>query len=208
MNPSNPMQPRGSFGKPAELVKNIEKHEATRQPINTPDASKESQSNESAASSQAEKPVEKNPEAEIANTIKKYIDDISKELNIKMSEDDLRNYILKGKLTKEVTIIPGLIMGTFQTLRISDLQDIDKRMAQVRDASDLTSKGIENEEALIALSFAWTHADGKALGASPEDREKKIRQMGALFIEKASTARINYDTLVRLSMQERGLVKK
>ena len=120
----------------------------------------------------------------------------------------MQTYLFKCVLAKEVTIIPGKMKGTFTTLRIKDIQEIDSRMATIRDSAKNTQQGLSNEESILALSYAWTHAAGRPLGTSPADREAKIRDMGSLFIESASTARVRFDTLLRISMNDPGIVKK
>jgi hypothetical protein len=143
-----------------------------------------------------------------AAQIKLWRDEIEKDLDVRLTEENLKTYLFKGQLVLEVNLVPGIMKGVLQTLRIVDLQEVDERMAAIRDQAKFTAKGLENEEAIIALSYAWTHVDGRPLGATPEEREERIRKMGTLFIERASSARIQMDTLVRLALQEKGLLKK
>ena len=207
MQPSNP-QPRGSFSKPPELLKNIEAHDATRKPIKPTEQAAPAEEEKESVAATAEPTTQVDPEAERSKRIKEYKTQMEKDLDVTISDEDIKNYILKGRIAKEVSLVNGIMKGTMQTLRIEDLQEIDARMADIRENSKLTSKGIENEEAIIALSYAWTHADGKDLGKTAQDREAKIRKMGSLFIERASGARVSFDTLIRLVMQERDLLKK
>lgn len=206
MQPTNPYQQRGSFSKPDPV---IPKQQAKPQPAEeveaTENAAPESTTQNTTVSE--EDSIKKAIE-DREKQIKNYIAEISKDLGVEMNNEDIRNYILKGRISKEVVLVTGIMKGTLQTLRIEDLQSIDERMAVIRDQSKFTPKGLENEEAIIVLSYSWTHADGKSLGENPESREAKIRKMGSLFVERASSARVSFDTLVRLVMQERGLVKK
>lgn len=206
MQPSNPQHPRGSFTKP-EPPKQVKPQITPAEEIKE---NLQPEENVNEAIAQAADDVLAKPPTleEKANKLKEWIEEISEELQVKLNDEDIRNYILKGRMSKEIALVPGLMRGTLQTLRIEDLQNIDARMASIRDSSKFTVKGIENEEAIIALAHAWTHADGKPLGDSPASREEKIRKMGSLFVERASNARVNFDALVRFVMQERGLIKK
>jgi hypothetical protein len=205
MQPTNPYQPRGSFTKPDPVAPKAQAKAQAEEEKDTPAASEEVAAK---PLSSADEDAVKKALEEREKQIKGYIAEISKDLGITLDNDDIKNYILKGKISKEVILVTGVMKGTLQTLRIEDLQNIDLRMASIRDESKFTPKGLENEEAIIVLSYAWTHADGKSLGETPESRESKIRKMGSLFVERASSARVSFDTLVRLVMQERGLVKK
>lgn len=206
MQPSNPLNTKvGSFSRPPERPPVTPAPqpsvEAPKEPLNLQQA-------ETAMAEQTQEERDIQDAAEREKAVKRIIESINKELEISLSTEDLKNYILKGRISKEVCIVNGVVKGTLQSLKIDDLQAIDIRMAQVRDKGQYTVKGLENEEAIIALSYAWTHADGKPLGDTPDKRETVIRKMGSLFIERASNARVSFDTLIRLAMQERGLVKK
>lgn len=221
MKPRDPMQTRGSFSKPPEFVRNAEQHEVERfqnqqrqgAPGNDSESTPAPTAEPAVVSVTAQPtsaPAADAPEERQDRTaqIKAWKEEIEKDLDVTLTEENLKNYLFKGQMSLDVSLVPGIMRGAVQTLRIDDLQEIDARMAEVRDQAKFTSKGLENEEAIIALSYAWTHADGKPLGTTPAERETRIRKMGTLFIERASSARIQVDTLIRLALQEKGLLKK
>jgi len=207
MQPTNPLQPRGSFVKPQNLSKAIAQAEAAP-PTPTPPESAPPVVNEAT-------PVEKTSEEKVADAqaerraqLAAYKTELEAEIGVEITEEDIKRYLFKGALSKVIEIVPGLMKGSFQTLSIGDLQKIDVRMAKIRDEAEHTPRGLENEEAVIALSYAWTHAEDRPLGDDATSREKKIRLMGSLFIERASSARVKFDTLLKIVMGERGLLKK
>jgi hypothetical protein len=206
MQPTNPNQVRGSFSKPESLKKAVAEHEvATRS--ESPAEPKELPTSEEPKKQADSRYAEDLLESERQKGVDLFKDMCKQDLDLVIEDEDLRKYLFKGTLSKEMKI-NKLMKGTFQSLRTSDLQEIDKRMAKIRSESKFTSQGISNEEAVINLAFAWTHADGKPLGENPEDREKKIRQMGSSFVASASEARINFETLIKIALHSIDSVKK
>lgn len=194
MQPTNPISAqRGSFARP-----DVPKPQPVPESVPVEAAPE-------VVADNSEKPVVKADD--MKTKIKAWMKELSEVLNAEVTDKDLREYILKGRVSKEVSIGAGF-KGTFQTLRIDELQEIDEKMAAARDKSNLTAKGIENEEAIHALAYSWTHVDGRPLGQTPDDRALKIRKMGSIFVEKASTARVNLDSLIRFSLQEHDVIKK
>jgi hypothetical protein len=205
MQPTNPNQIRGSFSKPASMTKAIAEHEATR---NTPDPQP---TPEEKPKDKPEEEKQISPEDLVAAERKKGVEDFKKmckeDLDLEITDEDLRTYLFKGALSKEVRI-NKLMKGTFRSLRTNDLQEIDQYMAKKRSEGKYTVQGLNNEEAVINLAYAWTHVDGKILGSDHEEREKKIRQMGSTFVGAASDARINFETLIKIALHSIDSVKK
>lgn len=206
MQPSNPMQPRGSFAKPPQLAKSIEEHEVKRGMQE--DSPKEDPTVKAGDAAETAEQVAEREASDLRAKTLQWRKEIETSLNIEVTEANIRDYVFKGTLSKEVTIVPGILKGTLRTITGAELQAIDEKMAKVRDLGKFTPKGLENEEAIFTLSCSWTHADGRELGKTPEDREVKIRQMGMLVLEQASTARTNFDTLIRLIIRDQQLLKK
>lgn len=209
MQPSNPLQPRGSFSKPQNLAKAIEQAEAEMKSPAAAEAKDEPVKLEEKPSgelteAQKKEAEEKERLARVAQVRK----DIQTDLECSITDEDVKHYLFKGSISKELSIVPKLMKGTFKTLKIEDLQKVDSRMAKIRDQAGFTNQGLANEESIIALSYSWTHADGKPLGDTAEAREEKIRKMGALFVQAASTVRIRFDTLIQIAMNEGGILKK
>ena len=202
MQPTNPMQPRGSFVKPQAITKAVEQAES---PASLQPPAQQAVQAPEAPPLENPKDTEEQARAAQIEEIKK---NIEKDLEVQLSNEDINTYLFKGVLAKEVTIIPGRMKGTFTTLRIKEIQEIDARMSEIRNEGKNTQQGWANEESIIALAYSWTHAAGRPLGLTATEREKKIRDMGALFIETASTARTRLDTLLRICMNDSATIKK
>jgi hypothetical protein len=133
-------------------------------------------------------------------------------LGIKIDEEDVRDYIFKGRVAKEVTIIPGYMKGTLQTLTTKESGTIDEQMAKVQLSMKLTPQGYDNERAIYTLSYAWTHAQNKnemrMLGTKPEEREETIRGMGGHTVDLACEANVQLNWLLKYAMREKGFLKK
>jgi hypothetical protein len=201
MQASSPQQPRGSFARPPEPKRAPEQQEPVPA-VKTADAA-----DTSAPATSEEDRIQKELD-ERQKQITKFREEIEQELEFNLNSQDIKDYLFKGRLSKEMVLVPNLMKGVITTLKAADLQEIDLRMSQIKNEAKFTSSGLENENAIVTLSYAWTHADGKSLGADSDEREKRIRQMGALFVERAARARMNFDTLLRLMMQEKDILKK
>lgn len=131
-------------------------------------------------------------------------------LQTTITEDDVKDYIFKGRLTKEVNIITGVVKGTFQTLTPDEHMEIDARTAEYRENSKYTSEGVSNQSSLVRLSYLWLAANGKPLSASndPKTREKFIRKMGTHLVDAASVKYNELDMLLKLALKEKDFVKK
>jgi hypothetical protein len=210
MQPTNPNQVRGSFGKPDSLVKSIAQHEMKKSepqkdPEPTPEPKEQSKPADAATEQEKQKVLSEEERHQVGiDAFKKMCDEIYK---LTITDDELKNYLFKGSLAKEMRV-NKLMSGTFQSLRTEDLQEIDKKMSKIKEAGEFTSQGITNEEAVITLSYAWTHVDGKPLGLKPEERESKIRRMGGTFVSNAAEARINYETLIKILLNDIATIKK
>lgn len=215
MEPNSNFKPRGSFGIPPEMQKKVSEMEQQKYAREQEAANPQKTSaptTEIAEAYTAEKQAEAEAERQEAETLTK-VDRLKKaleeELGVSISEEDIRNYIFKGVLRKEIMVVRSIgIKATFQTLNTAQMQEIDKKMSVIRAGSDYTSTGIGNENSILTLSYGWLEAAGKSLGATPAEREVHIRQMAALFVEQASEAFTNYNVLVKIALQDKGLVKK
>jgi hypothetical protein len=162
-----------------------------------------------AADPEAAKKDEK-AEVDRAAEFAKVRKDLEEELETTITEADIKDYIFKGRLTKEVTIFPGHLRATFQTLDAVEFMEVDKRKATYVADTTFTSDGVANHQAIITLSYAWVAANGKPLAANgeAEKREKFIRRMGAITIDAASTKFRELNTLINLALNEKKFVKK
>ncbi len=212
MEPNSNFKPRGSFGIPPEMQKKANEMEQKKyerqQEAAKPAAPTTSMAESYTAEKEAEQEVARQ-EAEQISKVDRLRKALEEELEISIDENDIRNYIFRGVLRKEITVVKSIGMkATFQTLNTSQMQDIDKRMSAIRSGIDYTSTGTGNENSIITLSYGWLEAAGKSLGSTPTEREDRIRQMAALFVEQASEVFTNYNVLVKIALQDKGLVKK
>ena len=214
MEPTQP-RPRGSFGMPPEMQKKLNDTEQKRyedkmkpaQSTAQPQAAPVTQIAEN--TEQPAEEIARKDEADRQNKFATMRSVIETELGVTFTAEDLKTYIFKGSLKKEVIIVPALgLKGTFQTLSTDQWQAIDKKMAAIRNDSTLTSSGVANENSILFLAYAWLEIGGKSLGHSPEEREVNIRKMGGTFVEGVSEAFNNYTTLVKIALNDKGLVKK
>jgi hypothetical protein len=166
-----------------------------------------------------QKPEEESQEDRDRKKLAEIKASIEKRLSMSFSEDDLSEYILKGSVSKQLDIVPGVLRGVFKTLSTDELQDIEERMREITAREKLTSSGLENERAILLLSKAWLGIQQKkrseAWGGSPrsfgktaEERGTAVRKMGAMVIQYASDAWTNFNTLLKIAFEEDSTLKK
>lgn len=219
MQGTDPLKSRtGSFTKPEALSRSISQASVKKEAPKPDDQEQTRGDNQTPANTEkamaevAEEQgdlSEKTPSKdEMSRKLREYADEIVAALDADITVDDLHNYLFKGTITKQVSIIPGLSKGTFRTLSVTQLAEIDERMADIRNQGKKTTQGLANEEALITLSYAWVSFGDKPLGRTPEQREAVIRHMGVMLIERAAQAWQDFCTLLRIRLKEEGVVKK
>lgn len=200
-------KPKGSFGIPDEMRQQMEEARKNPAPIPQPPQALQAQPDEAPADAPAPK-VDEAQDQEAA--YKKAKKELEESLEIMLEEDDIKEYIFKGRLTKEVNVIRGTLKCQFQTLTPDEYMAIDERMAELRDKGKHTQAGLENQQVIITLSYAWLQAAGKPISAKnePAKREEYIRKMGAHLVDAASARFSEFNTLLKLVMQEKNFVKK
>lgn len=206
------MQPtgirQGSMGIPEEMKKSMEmRMQSKKPPEPTPTQTPAQVAGFDEVSTEEPKAEEaKGPtRAEQLASLKT---ELEASLDAKITEDDIQDYIFKGKIIKAVSVIPGKYKGTFQTHSPKELAEIDTLMAAYRDNGKQTPKGIANEETVITLGYFWTHFAGKSLGNTPETRIKNIRQMGGHVVSLAGKAWDDFNALLQVCLNEEQFVKK
>jgi hypothetical protein len=166
-----------------------------------------------------QKPAEETQAEKDKKRLKEIKDSLEKRLEMSFSEDDLSEYILKGSVNKQVTLVPGMLRGVFRTLSTAELQDIDEQMRIITAKESLTTSGLDNERALLILSKAWVGIQQKKrsepwtggprpFGKTPEERADAIRKMGAMVIQYASESWTNFNTLLKIVFEEESVLKK
>jgi len=207
---------QGSFGIPSTLQKQMD--EARR--ANLKKKTEEAPQNDAppvaaaqpapASAAPAEQAPEVDPTKAQQEKFEKIKSALEQSLDTKITEEDIKEYIFKGRIVKDVQIIPGILKGSFQTLTTTQYMEIDERVAEMRSRGKNTQEGYDNDKAIINLSFSWIAADGRPLSSKddPKIREKYIRSMGAHLVDCATAAMNDFNTLVRLTLQEKNFVKK
>jgi hypothetical protein len=204
---------KGSFGVPSEMIKDMEARRRQQEAAPPPAHPK---APPPPVVAEAETPEPEAPEAKKAGEPSKeeqYVTlrkNLEERLDTTITPEDIKEYIFKGVLSKEVTIVPGLLKGTFRTLTPTEIMEIDKREASFRDEGKYTIDGVSNQRALVTLSYSWVAAAGKPLSGQnePAVREKHIRRLGVHIVDAAVSANTDFNALVRLVLQERAFVKK
>lgn len=164
-------------------------------------------------------PKEKTQQEKDAERLMEIKASIEKRLEIKLTEDDLSEYILKGAIKKEITIIPEMLKGVFRTLSTAELQDIDEHMRELNSKEKYTSGGLDNERVMVTLSRSWIGIRQKKksdkwsgspleFGKDVASRSDILHKMGAMTVHRASEAWTNLNTLLNIAFDEDSVLKK
>lgn len=207
---------KGSFGVPDELKRH---HEAARKKL-ADDAANEAAKTAAPVEKAETDPYEKGGSAEKvaavdleasqAEQYKKAKKELEDSLEVTISEDDIKSYIFKGRLVKEVSIFPGVLKATFQTLNAEEHMVIDEQLAKYIADNKYTSGGIDNQHSITLLSHAWIMIGGKPFTSKddPPKRESHIRKMGTTIIDATSKKYNELNTLIKLVLNEKSFLKK
>jgi hypothetical protein len=213
---------RGSFGIPEGLKKELEdarKNPPPQAPTHpkappAPAAVEVKQAAPSPAVGEAPAPQDlanREPtKEEQADDLRQLRAKIEDSLGAAIDDKDIQDYVFRGRLTKTVTILPGILEGTFQTLTPTEIQAIDEGVADFQARGKFTSEGVVNERAILTLSYSWVAAAGKPLatGNDNKKREEKIRKMGAITVDSATRAFNELNLLLRVVFGEKQFQKK
>lgn len=217
MQPAAGFRAKGSFGIPQEMQKDLEdarrKSEAAKPPAHP--AAEAPQEPVMAPEPSPEEPVDpKIPKpltaAEKQAEYVKFKTELEEDLETTLTVEDIKEYVFRGRITKEVSAIPGVLKCTFQTLNPSEHLEIDKRVAEYQTEGAYTSEGIANQRSLVTLSYVWLAANGKPLSAKnePPKREDAVRKCGVDVVDSVAKAYQKFKTLVTVVMQEKSFIKK
>jgi hypothetical protein len=208
-------RPQGSFGIPPQMQQDLEEQRrraAQAKPAERPVMAAEVPIVPAVALPEAPEVVKtkEDEEAKQEEEFKRLKASIEKRLETTITAEDIKEYIFKGALTKEVSVIPGILKCAFRTLTPTEYFEIDKREATFRDEGKFTVDGISNHRAIVTLSYAWIAADGKPISSAndPLIREKHIRKLGAHVVDFATAANQNFNDLLKLTLQEKAFLKK
>jgi len=219
---------RGSMGIPAKLQDGLAQarsHAAKEQSLGSPGTELAGVKMDQLAGAPTAAPVkeltdEEKIKADAEKSLAKFKADLEKALDCTFSEDDLATYILKGEVSKEVTIIAGSLKGVFRTLQVDDGQNVDLEVKKLIDKNTMTGNGVENEKVLLTLSKVWTHINykkksedwagtkAKAFAGDELKRLEAMRKMGAGTVEAASNAWTNFNALLKLTLGEETTLGK
>lgn len=209
MEPVPGFRAKGSFGVPLEMQKDLD---AARRKAPAPEPARVEPTPEAATESV---PVDPKAPKELTDAEReaeyvKFKVALEKELMTSVTVDDIKDYVFRGRITKEVEVIPGVMKATFQTLNPTEYLEIDKRVAAYQDEGIFTSEGLSNQRALVTLSYVWIAANGKPLSGKnePTKREDAVRKCGVDVIDSVVRAHEKFKTLVTVVMKEKSFIKK
>ncbi len=132
-------------------------------------------------------------------------------LGIKISEEDISEYIFRGRLLKkDIIAIKGRLKVTFQTLTPTEVDSVDEYVAGLREDEKLkrTHEGINNLKTIRQLCYAWLEIGGKPLPKDIEAKAKAIQQMGTVVVNRVVEAYRTFDVLVEMTLREEEFLKK
>ena len=116
------------------------------------------------------------------------LDEIKKELEIEITEDDMWNSIFNSNLTKSnISIFPGKVHATFKYgLNVDELSQIDKAMATALEEKWMETgfKSLNTRHLLShVLLEVGKPAKLKSIGSTPEERFEAIGEMNTILVE-------------------------
>lgn len=112
--------------------------------------------------------------------------DVASALSIKLTDDDIGEYLFKGYLVKEVPLIKGK-MATFKTLTPAEANAAEEAVTKLFKDRDATNAQLANVYAQVYLSYGWVKFDGASLGDTPESRKEFIdNKVGVHLVDMAS----------------------
>lgn len=220
--------PQGSFGMPKHLQKQVINRAQARKPsapeeadlleetakpadtiTDAPITAKSEQTADIVPDKVEPKADPEKKEKELMAARERLKKNYEKHLEIVITEEDIKNYIFRGRMVKkDVTILTGVLKGTFRTHTPREIDEIDQQLAEVRNAGKNTVDGIANQEALRVLSYVWMEADGRSLGDTPEKRLETIKDMGSQVADRASDAWNGINFLLNYALNEKAFLKK
>jgi len=112
--------------------------------------------------------------------------DVSKALGVKLTDEDLSQYLFKGYLAKEIEVIKGHTV-LFKTLLPVESGEAEEKLVNIfRDKMPTDAQWV-NTNAQISLSYGWIKFDGVSLGKTPDDRFEHIgKSIGVHLMDTVS----------------------
>ena len=214
---------KGSFGIPEHMKRQLEqpvKQKTEREYMAVSDPAQAAQPSVAVPGAAPEVPAtpaeEKTRDEQDLNSLRTMWE---KRLETRVSEKDLRDYVFKGKLIKDgVEVIPKMMRVTFQSVTPAELSEIDQKMAVFREENKWTTDGLSNENAVRVLSYGWIKTvevgedeipkAPRSMGNTPEERYKVISAIPALAVQEVIEAWEGYNTLLKIALREKRLLKK
>lgn len=154
-------------------------------------------------------PVQEKPEVDATAEFKRVKKANEDALGITITEDDVNNYIFRGRIVKkDVQAIRNKVIVTFQSLTPKELEAVDQTVSAVKDSSRHTLEGINNLRTIEQLSYAWLEINGKPLPKEHEKRKEAITHMGTHVVNRVVEAYRGFDILLEMSLREEEFLKK
>ena len=131
----------------------------------------------------------------------------AKMLGLELTDDDIAEYLFKGYLVKDITLVKGK-KATFKTLLPTEGYEIEDKLMEMFKEKDATQNQYSNAYALINLSYGWMKFDDQSLGESPEKRMDRIsKSIGVHLIDLASKKWNQFNRAVAQMLEEPDIIK-
>lgn len=223
MEASQP-RPHGSFGIPEAVRRQMEeskKKQAAPKGAPSPNNPATEEQIEQAAAA-VEKKLEESDKPQEESRVKEILETKAhweSQLEVKITAQDVRDYIFQGKVEKDKVFVASLpskenpeeleaLRVTFRSHTPEDMSAIDEKIAAFRDRGKFTQNGLDNEQALLVLSHGLIKINGSALGKTPEERYANIKKLGSHLVDLIVDSWRGFNILLRLALQEKKLLKK
>ncbi len=144
--------------------------------------------------------------------VKEVLEEIRKNLDIEITEDDIWSFLYNNEIIKRnVVIMPGKMVATFKTISLDATNLVDSKMAEILDEKRLEA-GFKNLNTQHVLSQGLIELGKpgklKSLGETPEERFKVVGKMSALLVEKLGRKWNTFVFLVDEAVKEEMESKK
>jgi hypothetical protein len=103
-------------------------------------------------------------------------------LGIKITDEDIQNYLFKGFLAKEVELFEGHTV-TFKSIQSKEIDDADVLTEQHFKDRRPTEIEWSNYRSKVLIAFGWAKLDGHSIGEKPSLRLEHINAQGSHMVE-------------------------
>jgi hypothetical protein len=110
-------------------------------------------------------------------------------LGIKITEEDIDEYLFKGYITKEIVVIPNKFVITLRSLSSKDLTEINLKFEnaihrETEEKKILMSERANHYRSLLLLSHALRAVNGENIGNNPDARFEYLSNLGQVLFNR------------------------